>query len=291
MPKESDPLLARTKTLMRQLHIHARKGLGQHFLVDSASIEASITAAELSSHDVVLEVGPGLGVLTEQLAQTAGQVIAIELDERISSLLQKRLSRLQNVTILHANILEIEISKLLQQTLAGPNFNYKVVANLPYYVAAPILRHFLEAKIKPQRMVVMVQKEVAESIVAASGKMSLLGIGVQIYGKPSIVKYVPAESFHPPPKVGSAIIRIDVYEQPAVDVDIAGFFRVVRAGFSAPRKQLRNSLAQGLSISPDNAVELLNKAGISPQRRAETLTLKEWAELYNCVTNTISIEN
>jgi len=291
LPKESDPLLVRTKSLMRQLHIHARKGLGQHFLVDSTSLEASIAAAELSSHDVVIEVGPGLGVLTEQLAQSAGQVIAIELDERISSLLQKRLSRLPNVTILNGNILEIDISKILKETLPGPNLNYKVVANLPYYVAAPILRHFLEAKIKPLRMVVMVQKEVAESIVAVSGKMSLLGIGVHIYGKPSIVKYVPSESFHPPPKVGSAIVRIDVYEQTAVDVDIAGFFRVVKAGFSAPRKQLRNSLALGLSISPDNAVEFLNKAGISPQRRAETLTLKEWAELFNCVGNKISIEN
>ncbi|MFC2027477.1 16S rRNA (adenine(1518)-N(6)/adenine(1519)-N(6))-dimethyltransferase RsmA [Chloroflexota bacterium] len=291
MPKESDPLLSRTKSLMRQLHIQARKGLGQHFLVDSASLEASIDAAELSRSDNVIEVGPGLGVLTEQLSQTSGQVIAIELDQRISSLLQKRVSRLQNVTILNANILEVDISEVLQQTLSRPSFDYKVVANLPYYVAAPILRHFLEAKIKPQRMVVMVQKEVAESIVAASGKMSLLGIGVQIYGKPSIVKYVPAESFYPPPKVGSAIIRIDVYEQPVVDVDITGFFRVVKAGFSAPRKQLRNSLALGLSISPDKAVELLNMAEISSQRRAETLTLKEWAELFNCVANTISIEN
>lgn len=287
MIKEPDPLLARTKTLMKQLRIHARKGLGQHFLVDSSALMASIDAAELSQDDVVIEVGPGLGVLTEELSQKAGQVIAVELDERISSLLQKRLSRSSNITIVNENILDIEIHTLLTKSKSG----YKVVANLPYYVAAPILRHFLEAQIKPQKMVVMVQKEVAESIVAASGKMSLLGIGVQIYGKPSIVTKVPAESFYPPPKVGSAIVRIDVFERPVIDVDIAGFFKVVRAGFSTPRKQLRNSLALGLSISPDNAVELLNMADIPPQRRAETLTLEEWAELYNCVTISIPIEN
>lgn len=167
--------------------------------------------------------------------------------------------------------------------MSTPDFNYKVVANLPYYIASAAIRHFLEAEFKPLRMVVMVQKEVAESIAAVPGKMSILSVGVQVYGKPVIAGYVPAQSFYPPPKVDSAIVRIDVYSRPVVEIE--GFFRVVRAGFSAPRKQLRNALAQGLSIPPSAAAKILSLSGISSQRRAETLSLEEWAELYRTVVS------
>ncbi len=242
LPEESSPLLARTKGLLKQFHLHARKGLGQHFLIDTTALEASVSAAELTLDDTVVEVGPGLGVLTEELAKSVRRVVAIEVDSRIAVLLNKRFASHSNVTILNADVLRVDITREVAAS------EYKVVANLPYYVAAPTIRCFLEAEIKPSLLVVMVQKEVAENIVAAPGKMGLLSVSVQLYGNPSIVQYVPAECFFPAPKVDSAIVRIDVYPQPAVTVETEEFFRVVKAGFSAPRKQLRNSLAQGLSI-------------------------------------------
>ena len=277
LPEESSPLIARTKGLLKQFHLHARKGLGQHFLIDPTVLEASVSAAELTSDDTVVEVGPGLGVLTEELAKLAKQVIAIEIDSRIASFLKKRFANNANITILNADVLQVDMPGLI------PGSEYKVTANLPYYAAAPIIRHFLESGVKPSRMVVMVQKEVAENIVAAPGRMGILSVSVQLYGNPSIVHYVPAECFYPAPKVDSAIVRIDVYSHPAVSIETKEFFRVVKAGFSAPRKQLRNSLAQGLSIKPVIAEEFLDGAGILSERRAETLSLKEWGDLCESV--------
>ena len=160
---------------------------------------------------------------------------------------------------------------------------YKVVANLPFYIAAPTIRRFLEAPFKPIRMVVMVQREVAENICAGPGTLSILGLSVQFYGRPSLVQRVPARSFYPAPKVDSAIVRIDVYDRPPVDVSPDHFFRVVRAGFSAPRKQLRNALAHGLGMPPAEVIPILDRAGIDSRRRAETLSLEEWAELARVV--------
>ena len=158
---------------------------------------------------------------------------------------------------------------------------YKVVANLPYYITSPVLRHFLEASVKPQIMVVMVQKEVAEAIAARPGQMSVLSISVQFYGEPRIISHVPARCFYPAPEVDSAILRVDLYPQPAVTVsDEGSFFELVRAGFTASRKQIGNSLAQGLSLSKEKILPLLAEAQIVPQRRAETLTLDEWARLW-----------
>ncbi len=264
-----------TRELLRHFDLRAKKGLGQHFLIDKEVLGRIIAAAELASADLVLEVGPGLGALTEELARRAGQVIAIEVDSRLISPLEQKLARLPNVTIINADVLGVNPAYL-----AGDR-PYKVVANLPYYIASPVLRHFLEASAKPSRMVVMLQKEVARNIAAPQGGMSLLSVAVQFYGKPSLVSYVPARSFYPIPKVDSAILSIEVYERPQVEVaDIGFFFRVVRAGFSAPRKQLRNAMAQGLSLSPGQAVEILLQAGASPKRRAETLSIAEWAKVY-----------
>jgi len=264
------------KTNLQQLGTKARKGLGQHFLVDSSVLDKIISAAELAPSDTVIEVGPGLGILTAELVNKAKKVIAVEVDSKLASSLQKRLSKFDNLTVINADILELDPQYLLERKK-----NYKVVANLPYYIAAPILRHFLEASIKPSLMVVMVQKEVGQSIVAQPGDMSILGISVQLYGKPTIVDYVPAQSFYPEPKVDSAIVRIEVYPRPPVDVtDIAGFFDIVKAGFSAPRKQIRNSLALGLQLASEEVAHLLKQAKISPQRRPETLSLEEWANLH-----------
>jgi len=277
--KESS--LTEAKSQLHRLGARAKKGLGQHFLIDRSVLDRIISAAELVSSDTVIEVGPGLGILTEELLKKAGKVITIEVDSKLASSLEKKLSKSPRLTVLNADVLQLDPRELLESQR-----NYKVVANLPYYIAAPILRHFLEASLKPSLMVVMVQKEVGQSIAAAPGDMSILGISVQLYGKPTIVDYVPAQSFYPQPKVDSAIVRIDVYPKPAVDVaDIEGFFEIVKAGFSAPRKQIRNSLALGLQLTSAEVVELLEQAGITPQRRPETLSLDEWANLHRIVAS------
>jgi len=268
--------LAEAKSQLHRLGARAKKVLGQHFLVDRSVLDKIVSAAELEPSDTVIEVGPGLGILTEELLKKAGKVIAIEVDAKLASSLEKKLSKSPQLNVLNADVLQLDPRDLIESQR-----NYKVVANLPYYIAAPILRHFLEASLKPSLMVVMVQKEVGQSIAAAPGDMSILGISVQLYGKPTIVDYVPAKSFYPQPKVDSAIVRIEVYPRPAVEVgDITRFFEIVKAGFSAPRKQIRNSLALGLQLDSAKVVELLEQAGIAPQRRPETLSLKEWAKLH-----------
>ena len=271
-------LRSQTRRELRRLELHAKKGLGQHFLVDERVLRSLISAAELAPTDIVVEVGPGLGILTRELARKAGRVIAVEVDPGLASALKESLAHWPNVSILNADVLESEPTTLIETDKAEPFPTYKIVANLPYYIASAVIRHFLETRHKPRLMVVTVQKEVAQAMVAQPGRMSIMSVSVQLYGKPTIVDYVPAQSFYPPPKVDSAIVRIDLYDHPAVEVaDVDRFFEVVRGGFSAPRKQLRNSLAQGLKISPEGAFALLEDAEISPRRRAETLSLEEWA--------------
>ena len=272
---KEESLLAETKQLLRRFDLRARKRLGQRFLIDGDVLQRILSAAELTADDIVLEVGPGLGILTRELAQRAQRVIAIELDDKLANFLKQELVSFPNVMIINEDILKIEPATLL----ARPE-RYKVVANLPYYITSPVLRHFLEATLKPDLMVVMVQKEVAEAIVAGPGKRSLLSISVQFYGRPTIIGKVPANSFYPAPEVDSAILRIDLYPKPAVAVDdTEGFFGTVRAGFASPRKQLANSLAQGLGWPKADVLSVLAEASIAPQRRAETLTLEEWAQL------------
>jgi len=287
---KAESLLVQTKRLLRQSNLRARKGLGQHFLIDGEVLELIISAAKLTPSDVILEIGPGLGILTKALARQAGWVMAIELDNKLAAILEQTLASLDNVTIINEDILKIDPTALLQEQKMRfpPKVNplsYKVVANLPYYITSPILRHFLEASVKPKIMVIMVQKEVAEAIVARPGQMSVLSISVQFYGEPSIISYVPAPCFYPAPEVDSAILRINPYPQPVVAVTNEGsFFELVRAGFAAARKQLANSLAQGLGIPKTEVLSLLAEAHIVPQRRAETLTLDEWARLWQVFT-------
>lgn len=274
--------LSQTKKLLRRFNLRARKGLGQHFLVDERVLLKIVSAAELTPDDTVAEIGPGLGVLTRELATRAKRVIAIEVDAKLTAVLTQTLSHFSNLTILNSDVLQTDPAMLLAGDSVAPS--YKVIANLPYYITSPTLRHFLEASLKPRCMVVMIQKEVADSIVAELGKMSLLSVSIQFYAKPVIVDYVASESFYPRPKVDSAIVHLDVYQQPAVEVaDIGKFFEVVRAGFSAPRKQLHNALSQGLWLPPQDAIELLNQADIAPQRRAQTLSLDEWHRVYQAI--------
>ena len=275
--------VSQVKALLRQSGLKAKKRLGQHFLVDEDVLECILSAAELSHGDIVVEVGPGLGILTKRLAETASEVIAVELDSKLVSMLIKRMGPFPNVRIIHADILKIAPQQLLEDYLTTPELGqgYKVVANLPYYITSPILRHFLEAWLKPSLMVIMVQKEVGEAIAANPGKMSLLAVATQFYSKPTVITYVPAKSFYPPPKVDSVVLRLDIHPNPPVEVsDVNGFFDIVNCGFKSRRKQLRNSLAQALGIPPTQVASLLERAGIEAKRRAETLSLEEWRELW-----------
>lgn len=272
--------LNHTRRELQRFNLRAKKGLGQHFLVNERVVQGMAAAAEICPNDTVVEVGPGLGVLTRELAREAGRIIAVEIDSEMVAALRETLTALPNVTIVHADILE----RTPESLIAGA-ISYKVVGALPYNIASAVLRHFLEAGVKPRLMVVAMQKEVAQTVAAAPGDMGLLSVGVQFYGRPVIVDYVASSSFYPPPKVESAIVRIEVYESPAVEVaDEGAFFDVVRGGFAAPRKQLRNSLAQGLRLEPAAAAAILERAGIDRQRRAETLSLEEWASVYRAAT-------
>ena len=231
-------------------------------------------AAGVDETDTVVEVGPGGGSLTRVLAERARRVVAVELDAGLAAALTPQVS--SNVDVRVADARDVPVEALL-----GGCPSYKLLGNLPYYAALPILRHFLEGPCRPRVAVVMVQREVAQRMCARPGGMSLLSVAVQLYGRPRIVRWVRPGAFVPPPKVTSAVVHIEVYDRPAEAVgDAEGFFSVVRAGFSAPRKQLRNALAQGLEVPPAGAEELLTRAGIDPKRRAETLSLAEWARLH-----------
>jgi 16S rRNA (adenine1518-N6/adenine1519-N6)-dimethyltransferase len=260
--------------LLRAHGLRPRKRLGQNFLSDPVALGRIVDAADLSPEDVVVEVGAGVGTLTRPLAEQAGRVLALELDDDLVAILRDHVANLTNVQVLHGDVLRFSASQFTHR-------GYKVVGNLPYYITSAVLRHFLEKVPRPRLMVVTVQREVADRIVARPGKMSLLAVSVQFYGQPRIVARIPAGAFYPPPQVDSAVVRVDVGAQPTIilkeGIDEAAFFRVVRAGFSQKRKTLRNSLSAGLGFPPATVEEVLEQAGVDPRRRAETLSLIEWA--------------
>ena len=253
--------------------LRPQKSRGQNFLVDPFALGQILEAAELSPDDEVLEIGPGLGVLTKALAERVRRVVAVEIDRGMVGALTDALADRPNVEIVEGDALRLDP---VEQFEVRP---YKIVANLPYYITSPLLRHYFESSNRPTRMVVMVQLEVAERIVAEPGDLSLLAVSVQFYGRPRLVGRVPANAFLPAPKVDSAMLAIDVRPSPAVDVEPEQFFKVVIAGFAMPRKQLHNALPQKMWMPPDAAEPALRAAGIDPMRRAQTLTLDEWAGL------------
>jgi 16S rRNA (adenine1518-N6/adenine1519-N6)-dimethyltransferase len=256
--------------------------LGQNFLADSFHLAKIVEAAGLTNEDTVLEIGPGPGTLTRLLVEAVNRVIAVELDPNMVNLLKNELGHLKKLTIVEADILQTGIETLITSPSIKPvpSPSFKVVANLPYYITSAVIRHLLEATPRPERIVVTVQKEVAQRMVAEPGKMSLLAVSVQFYGQPKLVHRIPAGAFYPPPKVDSAVVRIDTFSQPSlVTVDVDDFFRVVKAGFGQKRKQLKNSLAAGLHQPVSEIVIAMDKANIDPTRRAETLSLAEWGRL------------
>jgi 16S rRNA (adenine1518-N6/adenine1519-N6)-dimethyltransferase len=288
----SSPVSPGVRDLLDKYNLRPRKGLGQNFLADPNILRKIVEAADLTPDATVLEIGPGLGMLTRFLSQAAGRVVAVELDEALFDLLRQELAGLPNLELVQGDILQLDVGELVKYQIsndkyqiggrpaAGGGPSYTVVANLPYYITSAAIRHVQEATPPPRRIVLTVQREVAERIVAAPGELSLLAVSVQFYGRPRIVARIPAGAFVPPPKVDSAVVRIDTHPAPPVEVaDVEAFFRVVRAGFGQKRKQIKNSLAAGLGLPGGEAAAALARAGIDPQRRAQTLSLAEWASL------------
>ena len=267
------------KQLLERYQIEPKKSLGQNFLHDEGLLARIVAAAELSPDDEVLEVGPGLGALTRVLARAARRVVAVELDGRLLPVLASELAELGHVELVHGDVLELDPA----DWFAAP---YVVVANVPYYITGAILRHQLGGRPQPRRLVLTVQREVADRLTARPPEMSLLAVSVQYYGRVRLVSTVKAGAFWPRPEVDSAVVRIDVEsrhldKRSAVEAE-AAFFRVVRAGFSEKRKQLKNNLRQ-LGLGDEAIAAALERAGIDGRRRAETFTVEEWEGLSGAI--------
>ncbi len=279
---------AHVRAALAALGLRPTRGMGQNFLIDAAPLAAIVGAAELGPADLAVEVGPGLGVLTWELVRHAGQVACVELDKRLAARLRDEFAR-DALTIIQADILKTSPEQILTAAGAPPGRPYKLVANLPYAITQPVLRHFLEAAQPPELSVVLVQWEVALRIAAAPGDLSMLAHAVQFYAEPEIVARVPARSFLPAPAVDSAVLRMRRRAAPPVQVDsVDGLFRVIKAAFLQTRKQLGNGLPNGMAalgnpLPREAVVAALQAAGVDPQRRAETVTLAEWAALYRAL--------
>ena len=267
------PYLDAAATL-RRYGLHARKQLGQSFLVDPGALEQIAATAEIDRSDTVLEIGAGLGHLTRYLARAAGKVLAVEIDARLLPPLRDVTDVYANVEVVQGDILELSPANL------GLQSGYLLVANIPYYITSAVVRHVLESEPKPRRIVLTLQAEVAERICAGPGDLSLLALSVQVYGRPSLRARIPAAAFHPVPKVDSATLSVDVYLKPLIAAALLPmFFRLIKAGFHQKRKMLHNSLAAGLGRKPADLGTWLEAAGIDSKRRAETLSIDEWRRL------------
>jgi 16S rRNA (adenine1518-N6/adenine1519-N6)-dimethyltransferase len=269
------------KKLLLNYSTRPIKRLGQHFLTDKNVLQKIIQAANLRPEDIILEIGPGIGTLTIELAKRVKKVVAVEKDFKMLAVLKEVLKDYKNVKIVQGDILKVNLKKFNLR----PN-GYKIVANIPYYLTSRLIRNFLETKNPPKEMVLMIQKEVAQRIIAGSPKTNLLAVSVRFYAKPEIIYFVSKKSFWPQPKIDSAIIKITVSKkQSKINKNL--FFKIVRAGFLQPRKQILNNLSKGLALSMPKGLKLdkerikswLRQNKISPTQRAETLTVNDWLNL------------
>ncbi|MDP4000627.1 MAG: 16S rRNA (adenine(1518)-N(6)/adenine(1519)-N(6))-dimethyltransferase RsmA [bacterium] len=254
--------------------------MGQNFLVDEVVLAELVEAAQLKKTDTVVEVGPGLGVLTQELVKRAGKVIAVEKDENLYQILKNMYSTSHNpsysrrgIKIVNQDILKFHLDKYINEP-------YKVVANIPYYLTSKLLQHFLTLENKPKLMVFMIQKEVGERIVAAPGKLSILGISVQVFSNPLIVSEVSKTSFWPVPKVDSVILQITPKNKyPEIENEKL-FFKILKIAFSGKRKQIHNTLSSGLKIEKEKLLRIFESINIDPKLRPQDLTIEQWIELY-----------
>jgi len=288
--------LKQIKLICRTYDIRPQRQKGQNFLINKGVIEKIISTADLSANDVVLEVGPGLGILTEALAKKVKKVISVELDKNLFNFLKAKFVNVKNLELVHNDILKLDPTSYLSR--ATPNSNvseseresrdnllptsYKIVANLPYNITSHFLKKFLTAENRPIEMTLLIQKEVAERICASAGQMSLLAVSVQLYGQPKIIKIIKKENFWPQPKVDSAILKIsNIRTEKEIGKHLEGiteefFWQIVRIGFSAKRKQLQNNLSAGLQIPEKKKKKILNQANFDPKIRAQNLSVKDW---------------
>jgi 16S rRNA (adenine1518-N6/adenine1519-N6)-dimethyltransferase len=261
--------------LMSELGIRPNKGLGQHFLFERGLVERMVRQAGVTDADTVLEVGPGLGILTSELLRKARRVVAVELDRSLIAHLQTAFGDVPGFELVPGNALSLSPDELIP-----PGEPFDVVANLPYSAGTAILRHLLEQPRKPRRLTVMLQKEVADRLVAQPPDMSVLGVATQFFAEPRLVFTVPREVFIPPPKVESAVVILEVHEQPPLPAELQPlFFKLVNAGFRQKRKQVANSIADVLQLPKAGIAAWLSASDVNPTRRAETLSVEEWVTL------------
>ena len=275
-----------TAAVLNKYDFVFRKKYGQNFLVDMHMLEKIVDCAELTKEDCVLEIGPGIGTMTQYLAERAGKVIVVEIDGDLIPILKDTLGAYDNVTIIHADILKIDLHQLVEEHIAGKQQykSFKVVANLPYYITTPIIMNLLEKKIPLDNITIMVQKEVAERMQVGPGTKDYgaLSLAVQYYAKPEVMVSVPPECFMPRPKVASAVIRLTLYSEPPIRVSDPEFmFRLIRASFNQRRKTLANGLSNdsGLHLTREAVIEALRQMDLSETIRGETLTLEQFGEL------------
>ena len=271
----SDDLSRRdvVEDLLRRHRVRPEKRLGQNFLIDDQALDQVVSAAELGGDDTVLEVGAGLGTLTRQLARRASRVVAVEYDRRLEPILRETIGHDRRIEIVIGDILRIDLRRLMGDA------PYAVVANIPYQITSHLIRLMLEAETPPRRMVLTVQREVAERVLAGPGDMNLLALGVQAYGVARITARLTAASFYPSPRVDSAVLRIDLRPARLGSQEARAVFRLARAGFAQPRKKLRNALAAGLHLEPAEVEQRLRRLDVSPDDRAEDLSLDDWERL------------
>lgn len=271
-----------TIAVLQKYNFNFRKKFGQNFLIDMSVLERIVNAAQITEEDCVLEIGPGIGTMTQYLAERAREVVAVEIDRDLVSILGDTLSAYQNVTVINADILKVDIRQLVEEKNGGQPI--KVVANLPYYITTPIIMGLLESRVPLQNITVMVQKEVAERMQEGPGskEYGALSLAVQYYARPEIVANVPPNCFIPRPKVGSAVVRMTRYEQPPVQVqNEERMFALIRASFNQRRKTLVNGLSNApeLKLSKERVAEALEQMGLSSTVRGETFTLQQFAIL------------
>jgi len=276
--------LDQLKSLLQSKGLWAKKGLGQNFLIDEKVLDKIVEVAELSAKDQVIEVGPGTGFLTERLIEKAGQVMAVELDFNMVYLLKDRFDTAKNLKVIEGDILKLSVPEILKR-VQNDSGHYKVVANIPYYITSPVIKHFLQAEKRPSLIILLVQKEVAEKICGRTGK-TVLTVETEVYGKPELILKVHSSAFYPAPKVDSAVLKIQIYDEPLIPFEqMDAFMRIVKFGYSQKRKKLSNSLSAGLRIENSKAREFIVEAGISAEVRAEELEVDDWKRLTEVLTN------
>jgi 16S rRNA (adenine1518-N6/adenine1519-N6)-dimethyltransferase len=268
-----DPLNA--SALLSSFGIKPKKQLGQNFIVQKSALEQVLAAASLGENEQILEIGAGLGALTLELARRNHHIVAVEYDQRLIPILHSVLAGYESVNVVHGDILHLDLKELLFRS------EYQVVANIPYQITSAVIRKLMETPYPARSVILTIQREVAERIIAKPGNLSLLALSVQLFGQPKIHSHIPARAFYPQPKVESSVLRIDMDPQPKIPAeDLNIFFRIAKAGFSQKRKQLRNALAGGMRISTQKVEEIMVRADLSPTRRAQELDLGEWQRLY-----------